>query len=68
MTMDEEADSAPSAEIEQNECVGVATATYDVWKRTMDQNNQSGWLHNLCPTNYVVNWTVWWTQIWTVDR
>ena len=29
----------------------------------IDRNNQSGW-----PTNYVVNRTVWWTQIWTVDR
>jgi len=42
MAIDEEADSAPSAAIEQNKCVGVATATYDVWKRTMDPNNQSG--------------------------
>jgi len=68
MAMDGEADSVPSAEIEQNKCVGVAIATFDVWKRTVDQNNQSGKLHNLWPTNYVVNWTVWWTQIWTVDR
>ena len=59
---------APSAEIEQNKCVGVAIATFDVWKRTMDRNNQSGRLHNLWPTNYVVNRTVWWTQIWSVDR
>ena len=44
MAIDEEADSAPSAAIEQNKCVGIATATYDVWKRTMDPNNQSGWL------------------------
>ena len=46
MAIDEEADSAPSAAIEQNKCVGVATATYDVWKRTMDPNNQSA--HKLC--------------------
>jgi len=68
LAIDGEADSAPSAAIEQNKCVGIATATYDVWKRTMDPNNQSGWLHNLWPTNYVVNQTGWWTQIWTVDR
>jgi len=43
MAMDGEADSAPSAEIEQNKCVGVAIAMFDVWKRTiMDPNNQSG--------------------------
>ena len=40
MAMDGEADSAPSAEIEQNKCVGVAIATFDVWKHTMDPNNQ----------------------------
>jgi len=40
--MDGEADSALSAEIEQNKCVGIAIATFDVWKRTMDPNNQSG--------------------------
>ena len=40
--MDGEADSAPSVEIEQNKCVGVAIAMFDVWKRTMDRNNQSG--------------------------
>ena len=34
--------ATPSAEIEQNKCVGVAIATFDVWKRTMDRNNQSG--------------------------
>jgi len=34
MAMDREADSAPSAEIEQNKCVGY------VWKHTMDPNNQ----------------------------
>jgi len=38
--MDGEADSVPSAEIEQNKCVGVAIATFDVWKHTMDPNNQ----------------------------
>jgi len=42
MAMDGEEVSAPSAAIEQNKCVGVATATFDVWKRTMDPNNQSG--------------------------
>ena len=41
MAMDGEADSAPSAEIEQNKCVG-AIATFDDWKHTMDRNNQSG--------------------------
>jgi len=46
--MDGEADSAPSAETEQNKCVGIAIATFDVQKRTMNPNNQSGWLHNLC--------------------
>ena len=30
MAMDGEADSAPSVEIEQNKCVGVAIATFDV--------------------------------------
>ena len=34
--------ATPSAEVEQNKCVGVAIATFDVWKRTMDRNNQSG--------------------------
>ena len=32
--------ATPSAEVEQNKCVGVAM--FDVWKRTMDRNNQSG--------------------------
>ena len=40
--MDGESDSAPSVEIEQNKCVGIAIAMFDVWKRTMDRNNQSG--------------------------
>ena len=31
--------ATPSAEVEQNKCVGVAIATFDVWKRTMDRNN-----------------------------
>ena len=34
--------ATPSAEVEQNKCVGVAIATFDVWKRTIDRNNQSG--------------------------
>jgi len=40
MAMDGEADSVRSAEIEQNKCVGIgiAIATFDVWKRTMDSN------------------------------
>jgi len=49
MEMDGEADSAPSVEVEHNKCVGVAIATFgiaiatfDVWKRTMNRNNQSG--------------------------
>jgi len=42
MTMDGEADSALSAAIEQNKCVGIAMAMFDAWKRTMDPNNQSG--------------------------
>ena len=67
MAMDGEADSVPSTEIEQNKCVGVAIATFDVWKSTMDRNNQSGWLHNLWPTNYVVSigWILKWKLSWT---
>jgi len=42
MAMDGIADCAPSAEIEQSKCVGIAIATFDVWKRTMDRNNESG--------------------------
>ena len=34
--------STPSAEVEQNKCVGVAIATFDVWKRTMDHINEFG--------------------------
>ena len=34
--------ATPSSEVEQNKCVGVAIATFDVWKRIMDRNNQSG--------------------------
>ena len=40
--LDRKSDTLPSAEVEQNKCVGVAIATFDVWKRTMDRNNQSG--------------------------
>jgi len=42
MAMDGEADSEPSAEIEQNKYAGVAIVTFDVWKRTIDRNYQSG--------------------------
>ena len=34
--------TTPSSKVEQNKCVGVAIATFDVWKRTVDRNNQSG--------------------------
>ena len=42
MTMDGEVEYTLSAATEQNKCVGVSIATFDVWKHTMDPNNQSG--------------------------